>query len=442
MLSRWVGLAVAGLLWAALGPVPASAHDLPLDRFMNGFVRIGPHRADLVMRIPLDLLRAISFPIVGGHYDLAGAQPAIKAAVADISNDLSLWEDGRRLVPSRAAGQLTPLADRSFEEYDRAVAGIASSPAADTQIAFEAGYLDVHFTYPITSPGSVFAIENLIGADLGDTVKLTIRFSPLDGPTRAMVISGGSGRVPLDPSWYEASFSFVKLGVEHILTGIDHMLFLLCLVIPFRRVKPLIPIITAFTVGHSITLIGTAYNLAPLGAWFPPFVEAAIAATIFYMAIENIVGASLRRRWIIAALFGLVHGFGFADILKEQLQFAGSYLLVSLVSFNIGIELGQLAVLCVFVPALALLFRGAMAGRMGIIVLSAIVANVAWNWMMERGEVFWQTPWPQPTAAGLMELARWVFAIGIAITAATFLSKWLDRRHPELIEPNAAAARD
>jgi HupE / UreJ protein len=442
MLDRWIKVITAWLLAVALASVPVCAHDLPLDRFMNGFVRIEAHQADLVIRVPLDLLRAVSFPIVRGHYDLAASAPAIKTAIDALSGDLSLWEDGRRLLPSSAAGQLTPLSDRSFEDYHRAVAQIASAPAADTQIAFELGYLDVHFTYPITSPKSVFAIESLVGADLGDTVKLTIRFSPLDGSSRAMVISGGSGRVPLDPAWYEASFSFVKLGVEHILSGIDHMLFLLCLVIPFRRVKPLIPIITAFTLGHSITLIGTAYNLAPLGPWFPPFVEAAIAATIFYMAIENIVGANLRRRWIIAALFGLVHGFGFADILREQLQFAGSYLLVSLVSFNIGIEIGQLAVLCVFVPALALLFRGAMSGRMGIIVLSAIVANVAWNWMMERGQIFWQTPWPQVTSAGLIELARWVLALGIAITAATYLSRWLDRRHPALIEPNTVTAQD
>ncbi len=164
--------------------------------------------------------------------------------------------------------------------------------------------------------------------------------------------------------------------------------------------------------------------------------------TIFYMAIENIVGVSLRRRWIIAALFGLVHGFGFADILREQLQFAGSYLLVSLVSFNIGIEIGQLVVLCVFIPALALLFRGAMAGRMGIIVLSAIVANVAWQWMMERGEVFWQAPWPPLTVPGLMILARWVLALGAAVVVANLLSKWLDRRHPALIEPSTAVPQD
>jgi hypothetical protein len=115
---------------------------------------------------------------------------------------------------------------------------------------------------------------------------------------------------------------------------------------------------------------------------------------------------------------------------------------VSLVSFNIGIEIGQLVVLCVFIPALALLFRGAMAGRMGIIVLSAIVANVAWQWMMERGTVFWQTPWPQPTPEGLMVLARWVLALGAAAVAANLLSKWLDRRHPAFVEANTAVARD
>jgi hydrogenase/urease accessory protein HupE len=134
-----------------------------------------------------------------------------------------------------------------------------------------------------------------------------------------MLISGGSGRVALDPAWYQASVGFVRLGVEHILSGADHLLFLLCLIIPFRRIRGLIPVITAFTVGHSITLIGTAYGLAPIGKWFSPFIETAIAVSIVYMALENIVGASLGRRWIIAGIFGLVHGFGFADTLKEEL---------------------------------------------------------------------------------------------------------------------------
>jgi hypothetical protein len=185
-------------------------------------------------------------------------------------------------------------------------------------------------------------------------------------------------------------------------------------------------------VGHSVTLIGTAYNLAPIGPWFPPFIEAAIAASIFYMAIENIIGANVNQRWIVTGLFGLVHGFGFADVLKEQLQFAGSYLLVSLLSFNVGIEIGQLAVLCVFVPALALLLRGRMSGRMGIIVLSAIVANIAWQWMIQRGEALWQTPWPQLTLPVLMTLARWVAALLLAVGAAKLLAKRIERKWPDL----------
>jgi hypothetical protein len=188
-------------------------------------------------------------------------------------------------------------------------------------------------------------------------------------------------------------------------------------------------------VGHSVTLIGTAYNLAPIGAWFPPFIEAAIAASIFYMAIENIIGANVNQRWIITGLFGLVHGFGFADVLKEQLQFAGSNLLVSLLSFNVGIEIGQLAVLCVFVPALALLFRGRMAGRMGIIVLSAIIANIAWQWMVQRGEALWQTPWPQLTMPAVLTLARWVVALSLAVGAAKLLAKWVERKWPALVRP-------
>jgi hypothetical protein len=241
--------------------------------------------------------------------------------------------------------------------------------------------------------------------------------------------------VALDPAWYQASIGFVKLGIGHILSGIDHLLFLLCLIIPFRRITALIPIITAFTLGHSVTLIGTAYNLAPIGAWFPPFIEAAIAASIFYMAIENIIGANVNQRWIITGLFGLVHGFGFADVLKEQLQFAGSNLLVSLLSFNIGIEIGQLAVLCVFVPALALLLRGRMAGPMGIIVLSAIIANVAWQWMMQRGEALWQTPWPQLTTPALLTLARWIIALSLAVAAAKLLTKYIERRWPGFGRP-------
>jgi hypothetical protein len=435
MLKRWICCAAVWLCHTALGLPLANAHDLPLDRMMNAFVTIEPRQLDFVVRVPLDLLRGVPFPLAGDHYKVDASRSAVETALQGLGSALQLWEDNARLAPSSAAGQLAPLADRSFEDYDRAVARVAEPLAPDTVIAFEQGYLDAHFVYPISSPKSVFSIQTTIGAELGDYIKLTIRFIPLGEPSRAMMITGASGRVALDPAWYQASIGFVKLGIGHILSGIDHLLFLLCLIIPFRRITALIPIITAFTLGHSVTLIGTAYNLAPIGAWFPPFIEAAIAASIFYMAIENIIGANVNQRWIITGLFGLVHGFGFADVLKEQLQFAGSNLLVSLLSFNIGIEIGQLAVLCVFVPALALLLRGRMAGPMGIIVLSAIIANVAWQWMMQRGEALWQTPWPQLTTPALLTLARWIIALSLAVAAAKLLTKYIERRWPGFGRP-------
>jgi HupE / UreJ protein len=437
MLKRRISCAAAWLLCTALGVFSANAHDLPLDRMMNGFVKIEPKQADFVVRVPLDLLLGVPFPLTGDHYNIAASKPAVETVLKALAATLKLWEGNVQLVPLNARGQLAPLADRSFEDYDQAVAQVAETLPPDTVIAFQQGYLDAHFVYPISSPKSVFSIETTVAADLGDYTKLTLRFIPFGEPSRAMVITGGSGRVTLDPAWYQASAGFVRLGIEHILSGIDHLLFLLCLVIPFRRIWGLVPVITAFTLGHSITLIGTAYNIAPVGAWFPPFIETAIAVSIVYMALENIVGASLRRRWIIAGLFGLVHGFGFADILREQLQFAGSYLLVSLFSFNVGIEIGQLAVLCVFVPALALLFRGAMSGRMGIIVVSALVAHTAWHWMLDRADVLWKTPWPPLTISGLMILARWILAVGLAVTAAKLCSRWVERKWPPLVRPVA-----
>lgn len=435
MLKGWIVCVAALLLCSALGSTPADAHDLPLDRVMNGFVKITARQADFVVRVPLDLLLGVPFPLIGDHINIAASGPAIKVALSALAGDFRLWEGEARLVPSSAVGQLAPLSDRSFDDYDRAAARIAAPLAPDTVIGYQMGYLDAHFVYPISSSGSAFSIESAVAADLGDYTKLAIRLIPLGQASRAMMITGGSGRVTLDPPWYQASVGFIRLGIEHILTGIDHLLFLLCLVIPFRRVRSLVPVITAFTLGHSLTLIGTAYGLAPPGSWFPPFIEAAIAASIFYMALENIVGASLRRRWIIAGLFGLVHGFGFADILREQLQFAGSNLLVALFSFNVGIEIGQLIVLCAFVPALALLFRGPLTGRTGVIVLSTVVAAIAWRWMLDRGQLLWDTPWPQPTFSGLMLLARWIVALVLAVGAARYFANWLDRRWPNQVIP-------
>jgi uncharacterized membrane-anchored protein YitT (DUF2179 family) len=205
-------------------------------------------------------------------------------------------------------------------------------------------------------------------------------------------------------------------------------------------------VVTAFTLAHSITLIASAYNLAPDFLWFPPLIETLIAASIVYMALENIVGAgSIERRWLMAFGFGLVHGFGFSFALRQSLQFAGTHLLTSLLSFNVGVELGQLLVLILLIPALLLFFRYAVAERTGTIILSAIVAHTAWHWMLDRGSVLRQFrfAWPVLDAALLATILRslmFVVILAGIVWLFQMASRWWTRRIvPAATEPNDPA---
>src|ERR1035437_5409127 len=118
---------------------------------------------------------------------------------------------------------------------------------------------------------------------------------------------------------------------------------------------------------------------------------------------------------MIAFGFGLVHGFGFSFALRQTLQFAGTHLLTSLLSFNVGVELGQIFMLALFIPALELLFRFVVAERIGTIILSALVAHTAWHWMTERANLMsqYRFQWPTVSAALLASSMRWMMLIVI-----------------------------
>jgi hypothetical protein len=420
-------LALGIYVAAVISPVGisrlASAHEFTMESLINAFVKIDSREVHLIARVPLHILKSVKFPVSGREIDLASADGAIQQALTQLGREIAIWEAGRPLVASRAFGRLTLPSGRSFESYPEAVTHIARPITSGASIFVDQGFLDVHFSYPISSPNSRFMIQTTVAPELKNYLKFAIRYLPLSDDGRAMMITSRSGRVALNPTWYQAAVGFATLGIVHILSGIDHLLFLLCLLIPVRGVGEILRIVTAFTVGHSITLLGSAYDFAPAGAWFPPFVETLIAASILYMAIENILSVNLRARWLIAGVFGLVHGFGFSYGLKENLQFAGKHLLVSLFSFNVGIEIGQIFVLIVTLPLLALLLRRVLVGRTGMIILSAIVAHTAWHWMIERGEVMWRVEWPELDQAGITILARWLAGFLIVAGGVRFLAR-------------------
>jgi hypothetical protein len=404
-----------------VAPVVAWAHDVPADVLVQAFVKPSGERLQLAMRVPLKALRDVNFPEQAeGYLDVERLMPLLPdAAKLWLSDVIDVYEGESMLPrPQVKALQLSIESDRSFASLEEAMARIhAPKPGNADRLVWHQVYFDVLLEYPIRSDQSAFAIHPRLD-HLATRVVTVLRFVPPGGqPERAYQFNSDPGRVPLDPSWSQAALRFVALGFRHILEGTDHILFLLCLVLPFRRLRALVVVITAFTVAHSITLIAAAYRLGPDALWFPPLIETLIAASIVYMALENIVGVTATgRRWILAFAFGLVHGFGFSFLLQQTLQFAGSHLLLSLVSFNVGVELGQLLILLLLIPLLEGLFRFVVAERMGIIIGSVVVAHTAWHWMEERGQRLLQFDfsWPVADAAGIALAMRWAAALLVA----------------------------
>jgi len=414
-------LFAAGLSLA--GAAGLQAHDIPLDVAVHMLVRPDGERLQLLVRMPLQSIRDVEFPEFGaGYLDVERLAPQLTdLATLWIANDVEIYENGRRLArPRIAATQISFQSDRSFASADEAIAHITQPlPPNSAHVVWNQVWFDVLLEYPIASDRSSFSMRPGMER-LAARVVATLRFLPPGGAVRAYEFEGDPGVVPLDPRWHQAAWRFVESGFFHILDGADHLLFLLCLVIPFRRIGPLIGVVTAFTVAHSLTLAASAYGLAPDALWFPPLIETLIAVSIVWMALENIVGITPQnRRWMFALGFGLVHGFGFSFALRQTLQFAGEHLLTSLLAFNIGVEIGQLLVLAVLVPALALLFRYVVAERMGTIILSAIVAHTAWHWMMDRGAILIQFDM-QWSAGILLWMAAFVAVLALAATARRY----------------------
>ena len=461
--------ALLALLLVSFSTSP-QAHDIPNDVTVQTFVKPDGARLRLLVRVPLQAMRDMDYPkprntTRGDLMDLGRAESTLRdASTLWISDFIDVYENDVQLPkPQVVAVRASLQSDRSFTSYEDAVAHVTGPPLPpDTEFVWAQGLLDVLFEYPIQSDRSNFSVEPRL-ARLGIRTLTVMRFMPPGGAVRAFEFYGDPGLVRLDPSWFQASWQFVKLGFLHILDGTDHLLFLACLVIPFRRFRSLIAVVTAFTVAHSITLIASAYNLAPDALWFPPLIETLIATSIVYMALENIVVSvpaghhpprtqssqsvscleehshdgvnsetrnfavsadspvklrhALQRRWLVTFAFGLVHGFGFSFALRQTLQFAGSHLLTSLFSFNIGVELGQLLVLLVLIPALEILFRFVVAEQLGTIILSALVGHTAWHWMGERYAVLRQFRFEMPVidAAFLAAAMRWAMLAVVAV---------------------------
>ncbi|MDZ7344315.1 MAG: HupE/UreJ family protein [candidate division KSB1 bacterium] len=172
---------------------------------------------------------------------------------------------------------------------------------------------------------------------------------------------------------------FIKLGIEHIFIGYDHILFLFALIVVGGRFINLVKIITAFTVAHSITLILAAVQILALP---PRLIESGIALSIAYVAGENLLIDRIDHRWALTFIFGLVHGFGFANVLRD-LGLPTEGLVPSLLAFNFGVEIGQLCIIAVLFPLIVWIAKQKFQ-RQIVFGLSSVIMLFGVAWFVER----------------------------------------------------------
>lgn len=386
---RLIRVLVAVCLLSFIGLTsPAYSDEIPQRVSIQAFIKPEGDKLNLLMRVPMDAMGGIQWPLRGeiGFLIFSQAEDAKEdAAYNTLLRSIQVFEDDRLLEqPVVEASRIALPSNRGFTDYQSALATVNSETISDdVNLYFRQGFLDILASYPIESAESRFAIDPRLGT-LGLETTTVLRFVLDNGEERTFSYIGNPGRVNLDPRWYQAMWNFISLGFVHILEGADHLLFLFCLLIPLRDIRALIPVVSSFTIAHSITLIASALGWVPSAIWFPSLIESLIALSIVYMALENIFGVKQEHRWMVTFGFGLVHGFGFSFLLTESMQFAGSHLLASLLAFNLGVEFGQILVLLIVVPLIGLAFKYVLPEKMGVIVLSALVAHWAWHWMEER----------------------------------------------------------
>jgi hypothetical protein len=426
---------VALTLQAALG-----AHDIPDEIVLQSYIRPEQNRLQVLLRIPLIAITDANLPKDGtGFLAMPYLDPALREAANQLSNGIIFLEEDERLTGYEMANARISLpSDRSFDSYEAALGRVRGAKLPDTtQVFYNQGFLDLELYFPIRSQDSAFSMRVLFGRGMANRTATIINFIRPDGGVRAFRIHDDTPLVRLDPNVHQAAWVFLSAGFYRFLDGLDHLLFVLALAIPYRRARDLVKPFAAFAVAHSITLTLAAFGQAPMDTWFAPTIGAFMALSIVYVSVENAVRprAVEGHRWIVAFLFGMFHGLGFAIALQETLQFAGSHPIAALVAFNVGLELGTIIILAISLPALNLLFTSVVSERAGIIVASVLIGHAGWHWLTERFVVAQMSSWPLVDLNLMLTVVRWLLALTVIGGLVWFLAGLFKRRPAEVEIP-------
>jgi hypothetical protein len=272
----------------------------------------------------------------------------LNGADLNVAARLTLTDDGDEVQPQRLAAQQRAVLDYlrgrvhlEFEGGTQCPAGVEVLQAKRDHVVVQLGFRCPPLGRPLVYRVTLFheidpAARHVVTVD-GDERRIGLLGVANPG-MRLSGVRAGLG---------ETLRHYVVAGIEHIAIGYDHIAFLLAVIVLGRRFWPLFAAVTAFTVAHSITLTLAVLELVVLPS---RIVEVLIAATIVYVAIENFFVRDIRRRWWLTFAFGLIHGFGFASVLREY-GIPDHALIPALAGFNVGVEIGQILVVAIAVLA-------------------------------------------------------------------------------------------
>jgi len=337
-----------------------------------------------------------------GEYTVRGSSVVgtlafARGEIASLAPGIDTNHDGH-LAPSEIASARSLLASKLLGRIRISTGGAAcSAKLTDAGLTEEDGLL-VSGRWDCAASNAPFELEIALLDDLARGHRHIARTvtgasthdEVLFGDQRTVTITPEPTAAAVGPSTSHADadttesgsggWAFFRMGIEHILTGYDHLVFILGLVLARARLRSLLAVVTAFTVAHSMTLA-----LAVLGVWAPSsrIVEPAIALSIAYVGIENFFVKDASKRWRITFPFGLIHGFGFAGALQE-IALPRSSVSTALVSFNLGVEAGQLAALALLLPLVLFLRGKSWFEPRGVRVVSGAVALAGGVWFVER----------------------------------------------------------
>ena len=417
----------AAIVHAATRPVPDAVN-------IKVFARLESGSLVLLVRVPLAAVKDVQFPTRGdaGYLDLEALASMLPGAAEHwIAAGFDVFDRGEPVSrPEVDQPRIATIADQSFDSYQSAIDHLGAPPVAATENLFlDQVWFDMRLRYRLASGQPVIALEPNV-AGWGVRVSTDLKIVDAGGRVRSLAFEGNPGRIYLAPRWTDAGRQFLDRGTRFVRSTAPLLLFLFCLVLPFRRWRPATPPVAAFVSTLVVGLVASTLGLSVDTVWFPPLLAALEVVAIILVACANIVDqVTPHRRTVFACCAGLIFGPSTALALEPALQFGGVHPLVSLLAFCAGAAATLVAAAAITIPVMSYLFsraRTERVERIERIIVSALAADTAWGWLTERWSELAKIPVGVVFETGDAAMVLRALAVLVLLGGALwFLNEWL-----------------